>query len=390
MSAAAEGAAIAGIIYAGVAIARTARFARRGRERGNPAATVTVLVPLRGAEPGLEENLRSIADQDYPNYHVVFGVARADDPALPIARRVAHSLSGRRIDIDIGACPVTRNPKLANVISMMRHAHGDVLVLCDSDTRVDPTYLRSVVAPLADPSIGLVTCLFAGVPEDRRLASSLIAMFMNDQFIPSALVEGVFGPLRHGFGPTNAMRADVLRAIGGFEALGEHLADDFMLGNEIAALGFRIVISKYVVRTTVSEPDLRSLFRHELRWHRTIRGVEPAGYAGIFITYPVPLALLALLVSKNRNRSLTLLAAAAALRIALARISARALGVKPASPWLALPRDLLGLAVWAAGLGGSSVQWRDSELNLETGDLLTAEAAEPPFQQPALTPAAVA
>ena len=264
----------------GVAIARTARFAKRGTERGGHTSPVTVLVPLRGVEPGLEENLRSIADQHYPDYQVIFGVARSDDPALPIARRVAASLPGRNIEIDIGACSVTRNPKLANVISMMRLARHDVLVLCDSDTRVDSSYLREVVAPLKDESIGLVTCLFAGVPQDEKLASKLIAMFMNDQFIPSALVEGVFGPLRHGFGPTNALRANVLEAIGGFEALGEHLADDFMLGNEIAARGLRVVLSKYVLRTTVSEPSLAALFRHELRWHRTDPRRRAGGLCG--------------------------------------------------------------------------------------------------------------
>jgi len=370
VAAAAEAATIAAIAYIGVAIARTARFAQRGKECGGHTSPVTVLVPLRGTEPGLEENLRSIADQEYPEYQVVFGVARSDDPALPIARRVATSLPSRHIEIDIGACAVTRNPKLANVISMMRLARHDVLVLCDSDTRVDASYLREVVAPLEDSSIGLVTCLFAGVPQDEALASKLIAMFMNDQFIPSALVEGLFGPLRHGFGPTNALRADVLRAIGGFEALGEHLADDFMLGNEIAARGLRVVISKYVLRTTVSEPNLAALFRHELRWHRTIRGVEPAGYAGMFITYPVPLALFALLFARNRARAATLLVVALLARTALQRVSAHALGVKPAGPWLILPRDFFGLAVWASGLIGTSVHWRDSHLHVDTGDVL--------------------
>jgi ceramide glucosyltransferase len=370
----------AAIVYIGVAIVRTARFARRGKEpEGGIASPVTVLVPLRGAEPGLEENLASIADQAYPDYQVIFGVARADDPALPIARRVAASLPRRDIEIDIGACAHTRNPKLANVISMMRLARHEVLVLCDSDTRVDRSYLREVVAPLEDRSIGLVTCLFAGVPEDATLASKLIAMFINDQFIPSALVEGVFGPLRHGFGPTNALRADVLRAIGGFEALGEHLADDFMLGNEIAARGWRVVLSKYVLRTTVSEPSLAALFRHELRWHRTIRGVEPAGYAGMFITYPVPMALLSLLVARNRARAATLLAVAAICRVALQRVSARALGVKPAGPWLIVPRDLFGMAVWASGFIGRSVHWRDSQLNIDTGDVLAP--AEDPLER---------
>ncbi len=370
MAAAAEAAAIAAIAYTGVAIARAARFAQRGTEGGQQRPPVTLLIPLHGAEPGLEENLRSLADQDYPEYQVVLGVARADDAALPIARRVAAALPGRCIEIDIGERAGTRNPKLANVISMMRLARHGVLVLCDSDTRVDASYLSEVVAPLEDPAVGLVTCLFAGVPQEETSAAKLGAAFINDQFIPSALVEGLFGPLRHGFGPTNAMRAEVLESIGGFEALGVHLADDFMLGHEIAARGLRVVLSKYVLHTIVSDPSTAALFRHELRWHRTIRGVRPAGYAGMFLTYPVPLAVFNLALSQNRARAAALLVLASAGRMALQRVASRALGVEPAGPWLALARDFFGLAVWVSGLFGSSVHWRGDKLQIAAGDVL--------------------
>ena len=120
------------------------------------------------------------------------------------------------------------------------------------------------------PGVGVVTCLFGGVP-DGSFSSKLGAMFMNEQFIPSVLVNRLFGPTRHCLGPTNAVRSAVLSAIGGFEALAPHLADDFMLGNRIAARGLRVVISRYVVRTIVSDSSLATLWNHELRWHRTIR-----------------------------------------------------------------------------------------------------------------------
>ena len=184
----------------------------------------------------------------------------------------------------------------------------------------------------------MATCLFAGVPTDS-FSSKLGAMFMNEQFIPSVLVNRLFGPPRHCLGPTNALRASVLSAIGGFEALGPHLADDFMLGNYISAKGLRVVISPYVVRTIVSDSSLAVLWNHELRWHRTIRGVQPAGYAGMFLTYPVPLALLALVFAPQSKRVAALFAALAA-RIALQRVSARALGVSPAAAWLVLPRAI--------------------------------------------------
>jgi ceramide glucosyltransferase len=370
LAAAFDVAAIAAIGYAAVAIVSVARFQRREREPDTldylPA--VSLLVPLHGAEPGLEENLRAFALQDYPVYQLVLGVARADDPALAIAQRVAAALPDRNIEINVGEVPSARNPKIANVLSMMRLVRHKVLVLADSDTRVDPAYVRSVTADLYEPGVGVVTCLFGGVP-DGSFSSKLGAMFMNEQFIPSVLVNRLFGPTRHCLGPTNAVRSAVLSAIGGFEALAPHLADDFMLGNHIAARGLRVVISRYVVRTIVSDSSLAALWNHELRWHRTIRGVQPAGYAGMFLTYPVPLALLAL-VFGLRPRRLAALFVAALARIALQRVSARALGVVPASAWLVLPRDLFGIAVWACGLTGNAVRWRGAQLHVEAGNVL--------------------
>ncbi len=370
LAAAFDVATVAAIGYAVVAIVSVGRFALREPEPdpGDHLPDVSLLVPLHGAEPGLEDNLRAFALQDYPVYQLVLGVARADDSALAIAQRVAADLPDRNIEIDVGEVRSSRNPKIANVLSMMRLVRHNVLILADSDTRVNPAYIRAVTAPLHKPGVGVVTCLFAGVP-DGSFSSKLGAMFMNEQFIPSVLVNRLFGPPRHCLGPTNAVRSAVLSSVGGFEALAPHLADDFMLGNFIAAQGLRVVISGYVVRTMVSDSSLATLWNHELRWHRTIRGVQPAGYAGMFLTYPVPLALLALLLAP-RPRRLTALFVAVLARIALQRVAARALGVVPAPAWLVPARDLFGITVWACGLGGNAVRWRDADLHIESGDML--------------------
>ncbi len=361
---------IAALGYAAVAIVCAARFGRRELQTNTAGdlPPVSLLVPLHGDEPELEENLRAFALQDYPVCQLVLGVARADDRALAVAQRVAAALPDRNIEIDVGEVPGAANPKIANVLSMMRLVRHKVLVLADSDTRVNPAYVRCVTAPLRDPGTGVVTCLFAGVPDDT-FSAKLGAMFMNEQFIPSVLVNRLFGTPRHCLGPTNAVRSSVLSAIGGFEALAPHLADDFMLGNFVAARGLRVVISSYVVRTMVSDSSLAMLWNHELRWHRTIRGVQPAGYAGMFLTYPLPLALLAFLLAPQRARAAALVVAALA-RIALRRVSSRALGVPVAPAWLMLPRDLFGIAVWACGLTGRAVRWRDTNLHLEEGDIL--------------------
>lgn len=370
LAAAIDVATIAAIGYTAVALLCAERFGRREPEPNtvDDLPPVSLLVPLHGEEAGLEENLRAFALQDYPAYQLILGVARADDGALAIAQRVATTLPDRSIEINVGEAPGVLNPKIANVLSMMRLVRHKVLILADSDTRVGPTYVRSVAAPLREPGIGVVTCAFAGVPENA-FPAKLGAMFMNEQFIPSVLVNCLFGTPRHCLGPTNAMRSSVLSAIGGFEALARHLADDFMLGNYIAARGLRVVVSDYVVRTIVSDSSLAMLWNHELRWHRTIRGVQPVGYAGMFLTYPLPLGLLAFLIAPKRRRAVTLFVAAAA-RIALQRVSSRALGVTPASPWLVLPRDLFGIAVWAFGLVGRKVRWRDAQLRIAAGDVL--------------------
>lgn len=365
--------AAAAVGYVAVATFCAWRF---GRRPAPPAVTgdlapVTLLVPLHGDEPGLDENLRAFALQDYPQCQLVMGVADESDGALPVARRVAAEFPERDIAIDVGEVRA-RNPKIANVLSMMRAAKHETFVLADSDTRVEPSYVRSVTAPLLEPGIGVSTCLFAGVPTGT-FPSAIGAMFMNEQFVPSVLVSALFEPPKHCLGPTNAIRAGVLASIGGFEALAPHLADDFMLGNYVAARGLRVAISPYVVRTMVSDASLEDLWNHELRWHRTIRGVRPAGYAGMFLTYPVPLALAAFLLGPSPRR-LAVLGIAAAARVALQRVAAKALGVEPASPWLIPPRDLFGLAIWLCGLGGNAVRWRGAELRIEAGDMLAEKA----------------
>ena len=178
------------------------------------------------------------------------------------------------------------------------------------------------------------------------------------------------GPRRHAYGATIALRRAALAAAGGFAALGSHLADDHVLGHTIAATGLRVVLSRYVPHTLVAERSLHALLRHELRWHRTIRAVAPGGYAGLFLTYPVPLALLTWLAAPRAPASALLVIAAIALRVALARSAAGAFGV-PALPLVLVPlRDILGLAVWACGLTGGAVEWRGASLQLREGDEL--------------------
>ena len=360
--------AVAALGYAAGAVVCTRSFARRRAAlAASGAEPVSILVPLYGVEPELEANLRAFVTQRHAApVQVVFGVHDASDAALPVARAVA---AGHDAALSVEAPRTTANPKIANLLAMLPYARHDVLILVDSDMRVDSDYVRTVTAPLADPQVGAVTCLYGG-RSAGGLAADLGAAFVNEQFAPSALVAAALGPLRHAYGATIALRRSTLDAIGGLTALGPHLADDHVLGRRIAERGLQVVLSRYVPHTLVAERELGALFRHELRWHRTIRAVAPAGYAGLFLTYPLPLALVAWACAPRQRRPRWLLPAALVLRLALARAAARAFGVRP-QPWLIPLRDAFGLAVWACGLVGGGVDWRGEALQLGKGDELT-------------------
>lgn len=359
------GAAAASIGYTLFAIARLDQFASR-RKRGSEALNrppVTVFKPVAGIEPELEQNLRSFCVQRYPAYDVVFGVLGAGDPALALVQRIAREFPERtRVVIGDGVARFT-NPKVSNLAAMLDGAGGEIFVIVDSDMRVGADYLRAIAAPFADPRVGAVTAIYRGEPAADDLASLLGAMWISEQFAPSTLVAAALEPLAYTFGSTMAVRRTLFEGIGGAEALGETIADDHTLGQAVRAHGFRVALADYVVANVVAERSVAGLFAHELRWARTIRGVRPRSYAGIVLTYPIPLAVAGLLLARNRRRAAGVLVAAAAARLMLHRTAHRVLGTRRAPlPALIPLRDALGIVTWAAAFLGRRVRWRDATL----------------------------
>jgi ceramide glucosyltransferase len=379
-SALALGAALASVGYAAFALGRVRAFGRRVRERAErsgPAAAsqlrprVTILKPVHGDDPALEDNLHSFCAQDYAPFDVVFGVLDAADPALGAIRRIAAEFAGSTTVVAGDGVVRFRNPKIATLAAMIAHATGDLLVISDSDMRVTPDYLDAVVAPFADARVGAVTCMYRGEPAANDPASVLGAMWITEQFAPSVLVANALEPLTYCFGSTMAVRREALDAIGGLPALGDHLADDHTLGRLIAGRGHRVALADYVVTNVVAEPSLRGLFEHELRWARTIRTVRAASYPGIALTYPVPLALLHLALTRNRARALPAVVLALLARVALGRAAQGVFAERSTfearrrpSPLLIPLRDALGIVVWAWGLTGRAVRWRDDALRV--------------------------
>ena len=360
-------AALASIGYTAFALTRVRTFGRRVRERA-PAKTrpsITVLKPVHGLEPGLEANLRSFCEQDYPGFAVVFGVHRADDPALGIVRRVAAEFAERTTVVVGDGIARHRNPKIANLAPMLAHANGDVLVIADSDMRVTPGYLDAIAAAFDDPRAGAVTALYRGEPADDTLASALGAMWITEQFAPSALVAHALEPLAHTFGATMAVRRSAFDALGGLDALGGRLADDHALGKLVTEHGHTVALAAYVVENTVAERGVRALIRHEVRWARTIRSVRPGSYPGIALTYPIPLALLHFALASRKMPALALVALAVSARLALRGAAHAALGCRTTPSAALVPlRDALGIGVWALGLFGRGVRWRESALRI--------------------------
>jgi len=352
-------ATLASIAYAAFAIGRLRAFARRPRPQPARRPAITILKPVRGIEPHLAENLRSFCTQDYPEFEVVFGVLDPADPALPIIRAVAAEHTGRTTAVVGDGVALHRNPKIATLEPMLPHAKHALLAISDSDMRVGPDYLNAVAAAFDDERVGAATCTYRGEPADDGLASRLGAMWIGEQFAPSALVALSVEPLTYCFGATMAVRRDVLDAIGGLRALGAHLADDHALGHLVSEHGLRVAFAPYAVTNTVSEPGLRALFSHELRWARTIRTVRPKSYAGVILTYPLPLALLYAALTRDRGRVLPVVALAALARLAVHHEANRALGTRRPPGALLIPlRDALGVAVWVMGLRGGNVRWR--------------------------------
>jgi ceramide glucosyltransferase len=369
----------------------TWRFARRppsltlpcerGREGlGADQPAVSVLKPLHGEEPGLYENLRSFAEQDYPALQIVLGVNDPQDGALPSAHSLIRDLPACDIALVVNACARGSNQKVANLENMLAVAGHDFLVLADSDMRVDRRYLAAVTAPLHERRAGVVTCLYKGVPTGGYW-SELGAMHINFGFLPSALVAEALGLGGGCFGATIALRRDTLERIGGFARLRDELADDHRIGDEVRALGLAVVLSPYIVEACVSENSLADLWRHELRWARTVRSVTPAGFAGSVLAHPVAIAALAAAAAGFALTPSIFLGISCVLRWATARVIANALGLPPARPWLLPVRDALSFAVFVASFFGRTVFWRDQVFQVEASGRMTAEGDKAPGEK---------
>ncbi|TAN06426.1 MAG: glycosyltransferase [Rhodanobacteraceae bacterium] len=352
--------AAAACAYACVALLVTWKHSRRraARSAAEPCPhPVSVLKPLRGADPYLHENLRSFCLQSHPDYQLVFGVRDLDDPAVATVQQLHAEFPRLDMALAVSPCSHGSNPKVSNLINMLPFARHDWLVLADSDIRVPTDYLSRVTAPLAEPDTGIVTCLYRGIAE-HGFWSWLGRMFIDDWFVPSVRLAYAFSPARFTFGSTIALRRDVLDAMGGFEVLRNALADDFWLGELVRRRQLHIVTSNVMVGTQVSERRLSSLWTRELRWLRTVRAIAPWGFSMTWVCFTSPLVVVGFVLAPGLLTA-SLAALGLGARFLLHSIQSRA--ARAHLPWyeaLLFPlRDGLLLLQWSIALTGWQVRW---------------------------------
>ena len=347
------------LVAAAILIGRSARHP--GQPRAASAPAVTMLKPLHGDEPGLLDNLGSFCRQDYPGpIQVVFGVQDPNDGAIAVVGHLRKAQTTRDLDLVIETKVHGLNRKVSNLVNMAPCIRHDVVVLADSDMRVGPDYLSRVVAALEAPGVGAVTCLYYGVPVAGPWAS-LAALAINAHFLPGVVVGLSVGLARPCFGSTLALRRRTLSEIGGFIAFVDCLADDYAMGKALRARGCTIAIPHFAIAHMCTQTSAREFWRHELRWARTIKSIDPVGYAGSIVAHPLPWALIAAVLGAGSTAllpALALAAAAVACRIALLRQVEHAYGLPPQAYWLVPARDLLSFILFVVSFLGRDVSWK--------------------------------
>ncbi len=343
---------------------------------------ISVLKPLHGDEPMLEQALASVCTQDYPRFQIVFGVQDPADPAIALVRRLQQRFPTLALDLVIDSTPHGANRKVSNLINMLPAARHDLLVVSDSDIHAEPGYLRRVAEALLRPGVGLVTTLYGGCPASGTLARRLAAAQVNHNFLPGVLMSRRLGR-QDCLGATMALRRDTLQAIGGLERLSPHIADDSVLGQAVRAIGQSIAIAETVTRTTISDLGLRDVVAHELRWGRTVRSVEPLGYALSSIQLPLFWACLAVLLAPAAAWSWSMLLLVWGWRIVTTRMIDRVVGRDTTLPALLLPlRDWISAGVMIGSFAGRKVAWRGHVLNLpQRRQSGRVGAPSPPLQE---------
>lgn len=354
-------------IFASIKFLRHAEKERQRADAGDFLPAASILKPVYGADRELEENIRSFFVQDYPNYEVLFAARDAGDSAVSVVRKLQEEFPMVPSRLVLVGNPKYVNAKVHGMEAMMEIAAHEFLVISDSDVRVDPNYLRRVISPFRNPEVGGTTVLSRGV-SGKSLWSRLEILGMNTQFIPGVLTAWLLLGVEFALGPTMAVRKSLADKMGGLGALGDYLADDFVLGEKVANQGKKIEIAATVPDHLVFNDSFKHSLVHRLRWERSSRRSRPAGYFGQIFMHPLPLATLTLLCSQGVDRvGIALFLSAVAARCLMAGITASlVLNDRKfwRSGWLLPAQDLVAFLIWVAAIFGKEIEWRGARFTV--------------------------
>lgn len=370
------GLGLAGLAYLILAVRSTLRFRERAVFGSGPRPGVSILKPVHGNHADLFECLRSFCVQDWPRYEVIFGAHTSDDAAIEVVNRLITEFPDVNLRLVVDARFAGPNRKAANLANIARAARYDLYLLADSDVRVDQDCIASMVAPFEDRSVGAVASIYKGWPTETA-ASQFGALYLNDWFVPSVLVDVDLRGIDFVFGAMSAVRRESLEAIGGFELLARCLAEDFSMGRLIARRGWRVALSPYACNTVVTDSGFGEILRHEVHWQRLERSCRPVDQFMSVVTWPLPLLLL-LLLPHPSVIGLSIIGAHIALRVALHYFVRRSFQIPaPAQPWLVPVRECVCFIAWAGGLLGRNVRWGQETFSISAYRKLMARETAP-------------
>jgi len=333
------------------------------------APPVSILVPVCGVDAGAWENWSSLCEQQYDDYEVLFGVKDLDDPAIPVLEKLVAQYPARS-RLLTGLEPLGVNHKDSNLSYLLAVSQHEIIILADSDIQVHPHYIRTVVAPLADPEVGLVTCAFVG-RNPQSLGAAIASFGRCCDFIPSALIARIVdGGVRFAVGATMATRKSSLAKSGGLHM--SRIGSDYNLGKRVAQTGYQVELSRYVLDSDTGQESVGEVYRRELRWARTIRYNRGPVYYTLIFCYGTIVCLPLLPLSGFAGWAIALVSATWLLRYLQVPIALRAMNCPNLLKWLwALPlRDILSLVIWAVGAFGRRVYWRGRWLQVEGDGLI--------------------
>jgi ceramide glucosyltransferase len=354
------------------------RFFRRSRIEAAPksdfAPPVSILKPVRGLDPEAYENFASFCNQDYPEYEVVFCLGDADDPSLAVIEQIQRDFPGCAIRVLFRAGRSAPNDKVAKLDQLVKEAHYEYLVINDSDVRVAPDYLRTVIAPLARPAVGAATCLYVSA-EDKSVVDRIQTIGMISDLYAGILVARELDGVKFALGETIVTTRTTLAQFGGYHALENRPADDLLVGRMIAEQGHEVELLPYAVMTVPDYSSMRDLFLKRLRWMVVMRHMRPWGHLGLIFTLGLPWSIAAIAVHPTVAVALSYLGAYFALRIAMAW-AIGIWGLKQSSLWKIMPLlpvwDAVAFAIWVTSFLHNSIRWRGDDYYIRNGELVLA------------------